>query len=309
VYVEAGERLRFRRVKAPERAELEALVQSLSERVGRHLERQGLLERDAENGYLALERQGEEALAAVLGSSITFRIALGPHQGRKAFTLRTLAPDRWAEEPSARVAQAAGFSLHAGVLAEAEAEAGERDKLERLCRYIARPAVATQRLSLTAQGQVRYQLKTPYRDGTTHVLFEPVDCMAHIPVRHPSGDLRSCKSAFLPICHRPAGGAGAQAPGEPHPLPWRLTPGTLPSALRASLRLFKIAPGDFFAPNSHAREQVTPARRGRPASAHRAEEPRTEAERRGAMTGRRSACDGSSTSTSRPAAPVAGRSG
>jgi hypothetical protein len=70
VYVEAGERLRFRRVKAPERAELEALVQSLSERVGRHLERQGLLERDAENGYLALEPEGEEALAPVLGSSI-----------------------------------------------------------------------------------------------------------------------------------------------------------------------------------------------------------------------------------------------
>jgi hypothetical protein len=63
VYVEAGERLRFRRVKAPERAELEALVQSLSERVGWHLERQGLLERDAETGYLALEPQGEEALA------------------------------------------------------------------------------------------------------------------------------------------------------------------------------------------------------------------------------------------------------
>ena len=25
--------------------------------------------------------------------------------------------------------------------------------------------------------------------------------MAHIPVRHPAGDLRSCKSAILPICH------------------------------------------------------------------------------------------------------------
>ena len=168
----------------------------------------------------ALEPQAEDALAAVLGSSITYRIALGPHQGRKAFTLRTLAPDPWGEERSARVAQAAGFSLHAGVLAEA----GERDKLERLCRYIARPAVATQRLSLTAQGQVRYQLKTPYRDGTTHVLFEPVDCMAHIPVRHPSGDLRSCQSALLPIGHRPAGGAGAEAAGEPHPLPWHLRP-------------------------------------------------------------------------------------
>jgi hypothetical protein len=76
--------------------------QAASEWVGRHLERRGLLERDAENGDLALEPQGEETLAGVLGSSITYRIALGPHQGRKAFTLCTLAPDRWAEEPSAR---------------------------------------------------------------------------------------------------------------------------------------------------------------------------------------------------------------
>ena len=32
-----------------------------------------------------------------------------------------------------------------------------------------------QQLSLTANGNVRYELKTPYRDGTTHVIFEPTD--------------------------------------------------------------------------------------------------------------------------------------
>jgi len=47
--------------------------------------------------------------------------------------------------------------------------------LERLCRYIARPAVSTKRLSLTRNGQVRYELKTPYRNGATHVIFEPLD--------------------------------------------------------------------------------------------------------------------------------------
>ena len=45
--------------------------------------------------------------------------------------------------------------------------------MERLCRYIARPPIATGRLSITGQGQVRYTLKTPYRDGTTHVVFAP----------------------------------------------------------------------------------------------------------------------------------------
>ena len=37
-------------------------------------------------------------------------------------------------------------------------KANERTKLERLCRYIARPAVSTKRLSLTRNGQLRYEL-------------------------------------------------------------------------------------------------------------------------------------------------------
>jgi hypothetical protein len=42
--------------------------------------------------------------------------------------------------------------------------------LERLCRYITRPAVSEKRLSITAPGQVRYSLKTPWNEGTTPVL-------------------------------------------------------------------------------------------------------------------------------------------
>jgi hypothetical protein len=72
--------------------------------------------------------------------------------------------------------QAAGFSLHAGVAVKAN----ERDKLERLCHYITRPAVSEKRLSQTKDGDVRYELKTPYRDGTTHVIFEPVDLIAKL---------------------------------------------------------------------------------------------------------------------------------
>ena len=63
------------------------------------------------------------------------------------------------------VGQYAGFSLHAGIGVEAD----QREKLERLARYVSRPPVAEERLSLTAQGQVRYRLKTPYRDGTTDI--------------------------------------------------------------------------------------------------------------------------------------------
>jgi hypothetical protein len=33
---------------------------------------------------------------------------------------------------------------------------------------------------MTSSGQVRYQLKTPYRDGTTHIVMEPLDLMARL---------------------------------------------------------------------------------------------------------------------------------
>jgi hypothetical protein len=33
---------------------------------------------------------------------------------------------------------------------------------------------------MTTYGKVRYQLKTPYHDGTTHVIFEPLDFIARL---------------------------------------------------------------------------------------------------------------------------------
>jgi hypothetical protein len=51
----------------------------------------------------------------------------------------------------------AGFSLHAGVMSNAQ----DRCKLERLCRYITRYGVSEKRLAITTYGKVRYQLKTP----------------------------------------------------------------------------------------------------------------------------------------------------
>jgi len=68
----------------------------------------------------------------LLGASITYRIAVGPNQGRKVFTLQTLPA--WDDSFGNEVGKVAGFSLHAGVAAKAD----ERQKLERLCRYVSR---------------------------------------------------------------------------------------------------------------------------------------------------------------------------
>ena len=71
---------------------------------------------------------------------------------------------------------------------------------QRLIRYIARPAVSTKRLSLTRHGKVRYALKTPYSDGTTQVLFEPLDFIARLValVPKPRVHLTRFHSVFAP---------------------------------------------------------------------------------------------------------------
>ena len=127
--------VRLRWVKAPSSDELTQLTHTIAHRVARYLERQGLLVRDEGNSYLTAEgidADPESPMNQLLGSSITYRIAVGPQQGRKVFTLQTL-PDCRSDNPFAdTLGQVAGFSLHAGVATRAH----DRDQLERLCRYI-----------------------------------------------------------------------------------------------------------------------------------------------------------------------------
>ena len=159
----------FTRIKAPCHNDMVELVHTISHRVARYLEKVGLVQRDMENSYLNLPVDDEDSLLQLQGASVSYRIAMGPQQGQKVFTLQTLPAST--EGEYGQLANTSGFSLHAGVFANAD----EPEKLERLCRYISRPAISEQRLSMTQYGKVRYELKTPYRDGTTHVLFDPID--------------------------------------------------------------------------------------------------------------------------------------
>ena len=188
----------FLHVKAPNGAELIRLTHTIARRVGRYLERQGLVERDAGNIFLTQDAAcatDEEPTNHLLGSSVTYRIAVGPQQGRKVMTLQTLA-DCGNDQFTTRTGTVAGFSLHAGVATKAN----ERVKLERLCRYITRPAISTKRLSMTRNGQVRYELKTPWQNGTTHIIFEPLDFIARLValVPQPRVNLTRFHGVFAP---------------------------------------------------------------------------------------------------------------
>ena len=75
-----------------------------------------------------------------------------------------------------------GFSLHAAV----QVEAHERKRLEQLCRYITRPSLSDERVQLNAAGQVELKLKTPWRDGTTHLVMSPLQFMQRLAALVPT---------------------------------------------------------------------------------------------------------------------------
>jgi len=72
VYItQVNDRLRFVPVAAPTFAELTRLIEQISQRVGRHLERLGLLVRDTENAYLQWNGEPASLLDDLAGHSIT----------------------------------------------------------------------------------------------------------------------------------------------------------------------------------------------------------------------------------------------
>jgi hypothetical protein len=127
--------------------------------------------------------------------SVVVAVLFIAHAGRKALTLYSVPP---MEERSniPLLAKLAGFSLHAATVCEAY----QRNRLERLCRYITRPPIATKRLSVDGRGRVVYQYKQPFRDGSTHVVLEPLDFIARLAALVPRPRPVARWHAMLNVC-------------------------------------------------------------------------------------------------------------
>lgn len=188
-----GTHARFHRARRATHDQLVQLLDTLSRRIVRLLERRGLLIADPVEPHLEFEIGS--SLDQIQAASINYRIAIGPHAGRKALTLYSVPPLE--EEPSIPLlARLYGFSLHAGTVCEVH----QRSKLERLCRYITRPPIATKRLSVDDHGRVVYRYKRPFRDGSTHVVLEPLDFIARLAalVPRPRLNLTRFHGIFAP---------------------------------------------------------------------------------------------------------------
>ena len=77
---------------------------------------------------------------------------------------------------TALCADAHGFSLHAAVRCGAH----QCKELGRLCRHITRPAITNERLKRDGAGDVVLQLKSAWRDGTTHIRMSPLEFMQRL---------------------------------------------------------------------------------------------------------------------------------
>jgi hypothetical protein len=173
--------LAFRRVGPPSDAEVARVADRVHRRVTRLMEQRGLGQK-ADSDEVDSPRLDEPLLAELYSASITGRVATGPRAGNRIARVGDGPDSEDAEMKSGRCcAMVEGFSIHAGVCVPSR----DRIRLERLLRYGLRPPLSTERLSLLADDRLRYKLKRRWSDGTTHVIYEPMELMERLAVLVP----------------------------------------------------------------------------------------------------------------------------
>jgi hypothetical protein len=136
----------------------------------RLVEKRGI---DNEDDPLAVD---DPLLATLMAASVRSRIATGPEAGqpwhRLGDRVDPVDPEEGEAMAGARVPERCvregGMSLHADVAVPDR----DRRRLERLARYILRSPICLDRLEAQPGGRLSYKLKSPWRDGTTHILME-----------------------------------------------------------------------------------------------------------------------------------------
>ncbi len=167
VYVDGEEAPVF--VAAPPLSDqaVRQIVETSARRIIRLCTKRGQLD-DTAADPLADE---EPVLAALTAASVRGLIATGARAGQR---LRRALRDPAIGVRTASLCFASrGFSLHAATRIAGR----DRRGLERLCRYVARPALASGRLRLLASQRLCFALKTPWSEGTSHLLLSPMELL------------------------------------------------------------------------------------------------------------------------------------
>jgi hypothetical protein len=171
----APDAVQFHPLPPPTDAEVARLVTTIRARILRLLGRRGLGP-DADVSRPDPVAEDSPTLAGLSSASVQGRVALGPRAGARLMALGRDPEAQWVRSGGPRHAHLDGFDLHGNVAVDGE----DRERLEQLCRYLLRPAVAQDRLRLTEDGRVVLELKTAWADGTSHLVFDPLDLLARL---------------------------------------------------------------------------------------------------------------------------------
>jgi hypothetical protein len=182
-------RIRFFEAPAPTPEALQEVVHRVARRVTKLLVRRGLLAEGSreEGGALSIEPEDPSGLDLLQGASIRQFVGLGPKWKRVEVTGRQ-KDARWVQEGKPFTAEEDGYTVHAGVWLDGKParDGSGRGKLEKVCRYLLRPAFAEGRLSLRADGKVEYAFRKPRWDGGTSVVLEPLELMGKLAALVPA---------------------------------------------------------------------------------------------------------------------------
>ncbi len=110
-----------------------------------------------------VNEHADDALEVIAGASVQSLIATGRRRGQAVMRLGNDPLEPWGQYVLGRQCAAVeGFNLHA----HTRIAGNDREGLERLVRYIARPPLSEERLSELSDGRVAVRLKRPWRDGS-----------------------------------------------------------------------------------------------------------------------------------------------
>jgi hypothetical protein len=146
-------------------------VQALLERTGRFSD----VERAADEALDQLSAE-QPVLASCYQAAAAGRELLGPRAGQPTLRLVEHGQSAARTGPPGLCGEVRGVNVHAGTAIDGR----DRKRLERLCRYIARPAISQERLTLLPDGRLHYAMKKTFRDGTCELSFEPLSFIGRL---------------------------------------------------------------------------------------------------------------------------------
>jgi hypothetical protein len=192
---------RFVPLPAPTDSEVARLLATVRRRIVRLVARHGIdLEDPSGETQPTDERLFDcPVYAEIQGAAVVGRVATGPRAGAP---VQRVGRNRYPAAVSSTGplhAHLDGFDLHAAVAVPA----GDRARLENLCRYVLRPPIAQERLERAPDGAVLLRLRRPWKDGTRAIRFEPTEFLEKLAslVPKPRINLLLYHGAFGPHAH------------------------------------------------------------------------------------------------------------